>query len=59
MEPKWNQDLEKQRKELIWDAMKALAQKVSKKSHDPGPEKSREPGQGAPNKGNNRESGIV
>ena len=44
MEPKWSQDPEKQPKEFILDAMKALAQKVSKKSQDPGPGKSRELG---------------
>ena len=42
MEPKWSQDPKKQCKELILDAMKALAKKVSKKSHEPGSGSSRE-----------------
>ena len=32
MQPKWSEDMEKQYKQLIFDAMNALAQKVSKKS---------------------------
>ena len=62
MEPKWSQDPKKQRKELILDSMKALAKKLSKKSQEPGSESARKrpgAGLGAPNKENNRESGIV
>ena len=44
MDPKWGQDWEKQRKEFILDAMKALAQKMSKKSQEPGSESARELG---------------
>ena len=50
---------QKQRQEFMSDAMKPLAQKVTKTSHGSGPRPAREPGLGAPSKENNRESGIV
>ena len=61
MEPTWSQDPEKQRKEFILDAMKALAQKLSPKSQEPGSGSARKlpgAGLGAFNEGTNRESGI-